>query len=1563
MARPDDKNYPSGMITADERTIGEKFSDWYERLRSQPVGRGVGASPEQMDAAVLGAAKKVGHSTVGFLIGRWTAGVADMPVSVTGRLYSRDKLRSKIEALGIEITETGAPEAGPSRAMLPGSKSLKDPVWELKDSYGNIKTINPDKITEGTYNRDWGEVYGSLTNTEITPEMQTVYQVGRFLGTLKPTSKIINAVTGKIPARPGLLKTAQHGWAGITANSLGQVEDIVAGKRDSFSFKEAHETGAWFTAFGGVIEGAKASVGAISDAYMVNRFFKSHPEALNVLNKKEMRTLGNYGRSVRSGMAREASLKVYGKKMRPIWEKLDKFRSDIEYKPQMPKLLPEKAGLSTGTAQDKIWEQMSPEQKMAVNVAKPTQVTKPLRAKVDTPEMQFKVKAQQLQVAKGEVEVFEDLLSRAKAKEGPEFLGVGSKIQLKMDSVEGYTKKLGAAKSRADNLLTELAEIQKKAKPTQVTKPLYRVETGRPSDSIFVTEDASYAANFEGVPQIYEGVKFDNPLTVSSAAEASQILLGEDVSVKEKGTPGKVGKTEKAIAAFDSKIAKAAKEKGYDAIIYPDDIQVIDKSKLPKPTKLTYDKKQDAYVSKEGELWLEGIGWDRPIPEEELLGPANIYFRMPLERVQADAADGISLAKEALVRMNPDEALGKDLIDRPTKKQFATIHQLKTKHNLTDEEYREALKYSTGIDSMANMSKYDADLALLHLQSFDNMVGMTDAVAKSESVNIDPGIPNQGKIRKAAGSDEVFHKTILYSNKLGGAPSNEDAPDLAFRQKRYGQDLINVAKKQRKTGKKVAKREARGKQTNIVNPWSSARYALAEAGVKSGVPLRRSYSNMVGDAVDIVNKNATALQERLIRAGALKLGSPLTFDEGKQASEWLFTDGDVEPELKESLWQAMSPQTQKIANEINRFLQEESAQLIRWKRWLNWDDAARTADSQLEKLRDKKVKITKKRLDRIMAPVKDAKPINAPSTALQQGRDARDADQLREWLDTQKWGTRKFYYMSERELKGLTDLYPTGTIPEELEEAANLVGNAPETVLPETMTREGKGKIAKGGNLLAAVLNHANRVGVSAATHNDLQNFWEAFASTDPSPRDISSVRMLINNALGKHHVIEPWVKVARTMNNAFWRAHLGLSPKRAAWFSYRNVHQNVAYGLSQTGLLEARKSAEQLSHAVTETMGTGVYRQTPRPKFRHREDIIIGGKKPTFVNSIDKMNPWIADDYSEYWDSRISQRKQLQHQMILQKQGAIVNDFGNKAVAIIDAIGSAPVYSDEVNRLGIWPNLHQTAYRNVQQFVSGKIDGKTFWSRLDLDTLHLDQRLEMSRLMDEGRWREFVRNFAEYKTENVHFRYETALRSIAEQSPGGRATIGLMTFPRGTFEIMYQNGYKPFVQGFESGNYKQSAKGFKTITAGIIGSRVARWMLYGVTGRVAYGIFDTIGQYSPMSPGVRRITDMFDATNEAIYMSEKNDEDIPTTVDRVLNQVTYQAELFIPMCDVLIDRYEAQNNVYGVRLYSLMKKKAVQRYRDEEGKKYRPASRDTLEQLQHIFWGGAEKGKELKND
>ncbi len=1315
--------------------------------------------------AATEAALRVYHKSVGFGSGRYTFGMVDVAAAKFAKRYAEEDIKDQLSQYGVEVTDVS---------------DVGQPLWKLTNG-PHIQFINPERLIEGTYAKDLGEVFAKFSGLDISPTDQTLYDAARFVGSLKNIHKAVKHATKMAQLHPRVLRVLQGGITGLTTDTLMQVEDAMSEKQDSFSFTKALKTGGIFVAFGGVVEGIGAGRNAIADAHFVKQWFNT-PNGIASL--KQNLTHGDLkhwisAQRAYAQMPYKPWMQRYAKNQRlsKIAWKLDKAKDSIGWKPSAVKLLPEKIGVSTAATLEQE----------AVLVQKTIS------------KFPQKVKDQQ------------------------SLKTVGNAI----------AKELGLRHLKIDWVFVDSPFTGEGAWATQRA-----LEPGR------------------------------NQIKIATKGY-SQGFIKNNI-VHELGHIAKVpifsgGKRIIHYPAFNKWVAK-----GHAGLTY-----------VSNATR------------------------------------ANPYFTMPLERVAEDAQHGVTLAKEALARISPESALGKGVVTPINNLQVQAISKLADKHKLASVALSKVIQTVTGESSISTMNTEQAQETVEHLKNLDYLAKETEAITDLPAVTIDPFLPkgSAARIRAIAKSDKVMNKTMLYSQRLGGVPKNEDIPDLSARQKSFAKDLETAARIQRRHIKKQARKEPTGKEVNMVNPWSSVRYALGQAELKSGIPLRRLFSNVVAEHVGVKEQNTAAIENAVREAGIHRIGAPATFAEGKQVAGWLFSD---DPEIKQALWQGMTEPIQKLTSSYQRLLQGRSALLVRWRRWQQWDVAAKLADSRLEKLRASNRKVTKAAVKKIMAPVKDMIPKDAPPGALLDGRAAKETGQLLDWLETQDWGTRKFYYMTDRELKNLADVFPSGTVPEELEAAATLTGKQPELNLPETMTREGQGRIAKNGSITAAILHHMNRVGVSAATSDDLSNFWEAFSSTNPSRKDINSVRMLVNTVLGFHHAVEPTVKIARGASRAFWRAYF-LSPKRSMWFSTRNLHQNIAYGLSQTSLSEIAKSSVQM---------------------------------------VADRNPWMKEAYEKFWVSRISQRKQLQHQFILQKQGSIVSDFGNKSLAVIDLIGSAPIYSDEMNRLMAWPVLHQTAYRNVNQFMDGKISYQKLIRHLDIDTLHATQRLELKRLLDDGDLRSFVANYAEYKTENIHFRYETALRSVSEQTPTGRTLIGLATFPRGTFEIMYQNGIKPFIQGFETGNYQQSYKGLKAIIGGIFGSRAARWLLYGITGRIAYGVFDTVTRYTPVAPGAARLQELFDDVSNAMWQAQEYDKSIAETADDMMAVATGQLELFIPFCDVALDYYETKNDVYGVRLYSLLKRNVRQQYLDETGKRFRAADRAYHERVQHLFWGGAEKGK-----
>ena len=121
----------------------------------------------------------------------------------------------------------------------------------------------------------------------------------------------------------------------------------------------------------------------------------------------------------------------------------------------------------------------------------------------------------------------------------------------------------------------------------------------------------TYADGIADAPVAYHGVVFQNPLVVNSKSKASRILLGRDI-IKGIGRAqvGVISENSRMLLEADDLIGNAAENAGYDAIIYPRDLQVIDTARLPEPESFTYDD-ECLPVAGDGTHLYEGIGFQR----------------------------------------------------------------------------------------------------------------------------------------------------------------------------------------------------------------------------------------------------------------------------------------------------------------------------------------------------------------------------------------------------------------------------------------------------------------------------------------------------------------------------------------------------------------------------------------------------------------------------------------------------------------------------------------------------------------------------------------------------------------------------------------------------------------------------------------------------------------------------------------------------------------------------------------------------------------------------------------
>lgn len=899
--------------------------------------------------------------------------------------------------------------------------------------------------------------------------------------------------------------------------------------------------------------------------------------------------------------------------------------------------------------------------------------------------------------------------------------------------------------------------------------------------------------------------------------------------------------------------------------------------------------------------------FNRDFPTSPPVGPEEQYaidFVADIEAMEAAAVEMSGLPKEKFELKPEAEGVSKSL-KGATARQKSYAHAIKNDYDMTDDEYRHLAVLSTGKRSMVDMTSVEANefIKALKLRAVPTPVAPGKPTsAKAESVKKPPifTFAELQELAPHAGESMSTLEQYVRDKRIGGMPRD---PKIRAS---FVNDLKTIGRDMERARKKKLKVEEAGGRYHFINEWQSANLAFGEAEMKSGVPLQRVYHEIVFGvsesdmAVDEVFNNAIQNIEKSI------FGIKVPENADLDIIKWL---GEEDVAARNKIYSGFSDSVKRVADDFHSYLQNETAFSIRKARFKIWDKADLVASAKIAGLK----KGGKPSGDAIAAArfeLQKSKPFNAPDSALQEGRQAMKDGYFDQWIRTQEWGTRKHYFMTEHITddltQELTELVSDGFVP------GSIIGKgvgAPGAA----KARVGRPKPIKGNSLPQAVLNHHKKIERFNAVVDKVEEFWNNFNRIDPSNRDIENAKNFIASALGKFQEGGSIVQLGQMANRWFWRTHL-LNIPSGTFFAARNLLQNIAYGPSQVDMLVFSKYTMKVLH---------------------------GGRTPELVSWAD-----------EHWQSQISQKAKLSHQFILQEEGK-VQTAKNKAMVLLDTGSGIPIYTDEVNRKLLGYVSAEMGYGEASRFVNGEINYNTLEKNLKLNLLRPNQRIELKGLLDQGDVIGFATIYAQLKTQNVHFKYETALRSAVEQKPTGRLFSGVITYPRGRIELGYFYAWKPFAEGLRNKDHQKTWDGLKAMVFLAIGCWAADEVLYKITGKRSYGWIKTF-TYTPMAPGVTMAKDKWDTVSYTLNKADSEEWSYEELSEAITKIGVDSMSVFVPGVDTMITYYEAVENKKKVTAWKYIMSKLQEDWALKHGtlEAFPDANRTWSESLQHFLFG-----------
>jgi len=260
---------------------------------------------------------------------------------------------------------------------------------------------------------------------------------------------------------------------------------------------------------------------------------------------------------------------------------------------------------------------------------------------------------------------------------------------------------------------------------------------------------------------------------------------------------------------------------------------------------------------------------------------------------------------------------------------------------------------------------------------------------------------------------------------------------------------------------------------------------------------------------------------------------------------------------------------------------------------------------------------------------------------------------------------------------------------------------------------------------------------------------------------------------------------------------------------------------------------------------------------------------------------------------------------------------------------------------------------------------------------MHPAEVREFMRVFQEGAavgtrkaFEPFIRMLSETKNANINYIYALSGKSPLEQNPGDRPFAGIMTYPRGTGERLFQNGINPLIRAMDSiiADRQFNVKEVKSAIGAIMSTIVVHTLTSVVYGSLvgekrgyfrqddeedetkpAFGLGGSIF-YQPIAPGVRAAWNFFGGLGMFAVSAFQDDEE---NFEKNLIKAGDAAFYYVPIANDMATWMESVGNVQGASNMKLILKKFKTR-------RFKRSRRDFWASLVHGIFNTAE-GKEIR--
>ena len=437
----------------------------------------------------------------------------------------------------------------------------------------------------------------------------------------------------------------------------------------------------------------------------------------------------------------------------------------------------------------------------------------------------------------------------------------------------------------------------------------------------------------------------------------------------------------------------------------------------------------------------------------------------------------------------------------------------------------------------------------------------------------------------------------------------------------------------------------------------------------------------------------------------------------------------------------------------------------------------------------------------------------------------------------QRFGLRKFYYQSHVTTQSDTEEYLKSARAGALDPLRTTEAESPSLFSSRTKKRKTIGS-PKPGSIFTNTMNAYKSLVAQNTAAKDISKLYKMYNEDPMSDNDKDYLDSFFSKVLRKGEKIRQPFKLGTKTSGLFWTTHQ--SP--IANYKLGDSFMPKAFQLVARNGLQPVAEGGQVVNARSFTKHSMIVANAMLRKF-----------------SLSEIDVEMGEDFKNSFGGYVSQKQSIYRDTMFMDLGRSTTAANTPekvigmAKVLLEKTGKGYVAIDNLDRAIAWPAQYLTVKDAALRYQNKEITANKFLDLTLIDTMMKDAQVETALDLLEGdNVRELANYVADITVFDIHRGYKVTERAGVERTAEQRTLTGILTYPRGRYDLYFNRGLKRIYEGIKDGDFSKAKRAAQGVGKGVVGSEIADAILKGLGIGGAYSVIRA--GYNILSP-VAKIT------------------------------------------------------------------------------------------------------------